>query len=174
MVAWQASEPVYRSNLISLGLTNNPCQNVSAYCGRGRSWICHTGMQVKQWPSTTSPSNTGLRTLISFMTVPNLAFFRFRSFMKYKTYDNRKSIYHNMSCTLFCNVRPSIVTHNTCNNCCIAKNLLMCLVLTLQHEHIPVRMWCCVMGLQHAWLSVWQDIQVRDRHLPHSVKSNIY
>lgn len=75
VVAWQASEQVYRSNLISLGLTNNSCQNVTASCGRGRSWICHAGMQVKQLPGTTSPSNTGLRTLISFMTVSNLAFF---------------------------------------------------------------------------------------------------
>lgn len=68
--AWRVSEPEDISNHIGLGLTNNPRQNVSASCGRYRSWICHTGIQVKLWSDMASPSNTGLRTFISFMTVP--------------------------------------------------------------------------------------------------------
>lgn len=71
VLLWRTHEPTDRSNLIKLGLTNNSCQNVSASCGLGRSWICHTGIEVKLESDMASPSNTGLRTLISFMTVPN-------------------------------------------------------------------------------------------------------
>lgn len=65
-VCWQASEPVDRCNLISLRLTNNSCQNVSASCGGDRSWICHADIQVKLYSDMASASNTGLWTLISF------------------------------------------------------------------------------------------------------------
>lgn len=68
VLLWWACEPLDRSNLIRLRLTNNCCQNVSASCGRDRSWICHTGIQVKLSSDMASPSTTGLRTFISFMT----------------------------------------------------------------------------------------------------------
>lgn len=90
--------PLDRSNLIRLGLTNNSCQNVSASCDKDRSWICHIGIQVKQ-SDMASPSNTRLRTLISFMTFPNPCLHHSAGpglLYMANSYDKGNSIYHKM------------------------------------------------------------------------------